>query len=728
MRPQQNAQQNARQHSLRTQLFVSHLLPMGLMLLALVGAVAGFSRLGRSVDHILRDNYQSVVAAQDMKEALERIDDAAATSLAGQSAEAHREYAQFRPQFEAAYHTEATNITEPGEQQVVDNLGREWTLYRSDLERMLGVTPPLTTEAVRRAFYFGTLRREFTQIKRGAQDVLDLNQAAIIRADEPRRALARHRFRLAAALCHRDRWRSYRRSAHRRLPASSALYMVRARLRRPADPQYGVRKLMRLSLLLSRSLPLPAVALLMGALAPLAHGQAGGGAPGSAGSATTGTTGAASQAAPASPGASVSANSAAQPQSSAAAYAGTAAPGADPRKPPPAKPGALTLRDVVDLARARNPTLLAAEANLRSTRALEIQAGVRANPYIGVAASNVTLAANGSQANPYSYAVQVSRLFERGNKRQYRLQDARASTTQTQAQLSDSIRQTVLSVKQAFTHMLIAKAALDLSRANIADFRREVEIASDRYKAGDIGKLDFERIDLQLGSFEADQANSEIALLQASDQLQTLLGVATPSPDFDIAGEIIPPLVMQTKEELTQAAITSRPDYAAARAGVAVAEAATRLAVANSTTDPTLEGEYDRSGTYNSAGFNINFPVRLFDRNQGNIVSAQLAAEATRQTEAAARNQVVSDVDQAWIGYTRARALSDRFGQHYLDESSDVLSIARFAYDHGGLALIDYLDALREARSSTSDALNAYSQTWLAIHQLSAASTIEITP
>ena len=170
--------------SLRTRFFLSHLLPMCVMLLALVGAVAGFSRLGYSVDHILRDNYQSVVAAQNMKEALERIDDSATTLLAGQSAEARAEYTRFRPQFEAAYRSEATNITEPGEQQLADDLGREWTVYQRDIERMLGAVPPLSTETTRRGFYFGTLRREFMQLKRGAQDVLDLNQAAIIRADE----------------------------------------------------------------------------------------------------------------------------------------------------------------------------------------------------------------------------------------------------------------------------------------------------------------------------------------------------------------------------------------------------------------------------------------------------------------------------------------------------------------------------------------------------------------
>jgi len=421
-----------------------------------------------------------------------------------------------------------------------------------------------------------------------------------------------------------------------------------------------------------------------------------------------------------------------QSQSSSTANAAgqTAAAGVnsvpDPRTSPTSKPGALTLTQILDLARTKNPTILAAEQNLQAVHAQELQAGVRQNPNLGIAGSDVTEPA--SSNNPYSYSVQVSRLFERGDKRKWRLEDARATTGQTKAQLDDSIRQTELTIKTAFTHMLIAKESLELASASLKDFGHEVDIANDRYKAGDLGKLDFERLDLQLGDYESDEANNIITLRQASDQLQTLIGVESPTEDFDITGDIIPPLVTETKEQLFQTALTNRPDYAASRFGVAAADANVRLAIANGTADPTLEGEYDRSGTENSAGFSLNIPIRIFDRNQGNKATARFQADASRLTETAARYQVISDVDQAWVGYVQAKRLSDRYNSHYLDESHDVLSIAQYAFEHGGIALIDYLDALRDARSTTLNALNAYQQTWLAIHQLSAASASNLTP
>jgi cobalt-zinc-cadmium efflux system outer membrane protein len=389
-------------------------------------------------------------------------------------------------------------------------------------------------------------------------------------------------------------------------------------------------------------------------------------------------------------------------------------------------PAAITMQQAVDIARMKNPTLLSAQQNLLSVKAQEIQAGLRANPDFNVSGSNVTL---GEQANnPYDYNIGVSRLFERGHKRRWRLDSARSTTAQTDAQFHTQEQQTILSVRQAFTSLVVAKAAKKLADDNLADFKHELDIGQERYKAGDLSKLDFERLDLQLAQFETDESNAVTNAQQASIQLQALLGYDKPRTDFDVIGDLVPPVISETAESLEQKALAARPDFHAAHLGVAVADANVKLAYANGTTDPTLGAEYDRNGPDNSVGFSLDIPLRIFDRNQGNKETSKYVAQASRFTELATRNQVVADVDQAWAGYANAKVLSDRYNGHYLDEAKDVLDIAQFSYQHGGLALIDYLDALRESRSVTSDALNAYSQTWMAIHQLSFATATEIIP
>jgi cobalt-zinc-cadmium efflux system outer membrane protein len=399
---------------------------------------------------------------------------------------------------------------------------------------------------------------------------------------------------------------------------------------------------------------------------------------------------------------------------------------ADPRSPIASRPGAMTLVQVLSTARAKNPTLLAAEQNLRAVRAQEIQAGVRANPYFTLYGTDLTEPASAS--TPYSYSAQISRLFERGQKRRWRLDDARATTAETEAQLNDTVRQTNLIIKTAFTQMLEAKASLQLTHVELVQFQHEVDIAHDRYQSGDLAKIDFERLDLQIASFESAESTDTVNLRQASDQLQTLMGIENPSPDFDITGDMVPPVVTQDLATLIQTGLANRPDYAAAKHAVDAAVANQKLAFANGTADPTLEVEFDRAGTENSFGASINIPLRIFDRNQGNKQTAIFQADASRFTLIAAKNQVVSDVDQAWVNYTESKRLSDRYTAHYLDETRDVLTIAQYAFEHGGIALIDYLDAVRDTETINSAAISAYQQTWLAIYQLSTATASAITP
>ncbi len=387
---------------------------------------------------------------------------------------------------------------------------------------------------------------------------------------------------------------------------------------------------------------------------------------------------------------------------------------------------ALTMDEAVSLAKQQNPTLLAARQNLYSVKALEIQAATRLNPDFSVAASNVTLPTTSN--NPYAYAFQLSRTFERGQKRRWRIDSARAQTAQTDAQYHDQERSIVLNVRQAFTNFVLAKAAKKLADDNLKDYRHELDISNDRYKAGDIARLDYERLDLQLAQFESDLQNALQNFGQAADQLQTLIGYERPREGFDVIGDIVPPAIPGTMMELEQKALDARPDLQAAKFGVNLADANVKLAYANGTTDPTLEGEYDYSGGDNSAGFNINIPLRIFDRNRGNKKSSEFTAAQSRLSVTASHNQVYSDVDQAWIGYTTSKALSDRYNGHYLAEAKDVLDIAQFSYEHGGLALVDYLDALRDYRSTSSNALNAYATTWMAIHQVSYVTATDVVP
>jgi cobalt-zinc-cadmium efflux system outer membrane protein len=387
----------------------------------------------------------------------------------------------------------------------------------------------------------------------------------------------------------------------------------------------------------------------------------------------------------------------------------------------------MTLQQVLAIARARNPGLLSAEQHVTATKASEITAGLRQNPTFTVSGANTTLPAN-NPSSPYTYVGNVSRLFERGQKRRWRLDVATATTSLTQSQYNDQQRQLVLQVKDAFTNMLAAKAGLQVAQDNLDSYRKTVQLSQARLNAGDVSKTDFERIDLQLAEFESDYDNAKLDLVQAGDSLQLLMGIEKPAPTFDITGSLQPPAIAQNLAQIEQEALTARPDYLAAQQSITLADANVKLADAEGTTDPTLGAEYERLGVFNSAGFQISVPVRIFDRNQGEKQRTRYEAQSSRFAATEARNQVLNDVDQAWAGYLAALEVAQRYNNHYLAESERVRANLEFSYRQGGATLLDYLDALRDYRQVHLDALAANQQVWLSLHQLSFAAATEIVP
>jgi len=159
-----------------------------LLLLVATGcyAIVLFSRLGGAIDVILRENYVSVVASQNMKESAERMDSALNFTLADQWDLARKMYSDNLPLFEQNLDTELHNITLPGEQELAFKV-RDLHQQYVQKAKTFFATPDLNQ---RRAMYFSQMLPLFTEIKDTAQKILEINQQNMIDADHQARALS----------------------------------------------------------------------------------------------------------------------------------------------------------------------------------------------------------------------------------------------------------------------------------------------------------------------------------------------------------------------------------------------------------------------------------------------------------------------------------------------------------------------------------------------------------
>jgi signal transduction histidine kinase len=173
--------------TLRTKLLIGLTPLMALMMGLGLWAIVMFSDLGSKVDLILRENYRSVLAAQNMKEALERMDSAALFAIGGRDDRARTQFAENSPLFKKNLVIEQSNITLPGEQEMADKLASLYKTYLDLTDRFYAL-PTKSNE--RTELYFTELLPTFYKIKREADAVLDLNQRNMEAEDDRARQAA----------------------------------------------------------------------------------------------------------------------------------------------------------------------------------------------------------------------------------------------------------------------------------------------------------------------------------------------------------------------------------------------------------------------------------------------------------------------------------------------------------------------------------------------------------
>ena len=148
----------------------------GLLLIILIigiQSIIHFTKLGESIDVILRENYRSVIACQQMKEALERMDSGILFELLGYTEKGNELIRKNELAFEMALEVELHNITLPGEGERASHLHGLFDKYKMTLK---GVEDPKTPIIARRNAYFTDLFPLFLQIKDTAGEILRMNQ------------------------------------------------------------------------------------------------------------------------------------------------------------------------------------------------------------------------------------------------------------------------------------------------------------------------------------------------------------------------------------------------------------------------------------------------------------------------------------------------------------------------------------------------------------------------
>jgi len=171
--------------SLRTKLLLGYLVFVAALVVLGAWSAWRLREMGGVSRRIIANNYDSVVAAQEMKESLERQDSAALFALLGATDKARAQLTEHRARFDANFQKAANNITEVGESEAIENIRRDReAYYRMFDEFFAQATAKNGVNLTERDEYFTRLEPQFNELRADCEHLLQLNQRAMLAKSE----------------------------------------------------------------------------------------------------------------------------------------------------------------------------------------------------------------------------------------------------------------------------------------------------------------------------------------------------------------------------------------------------------------------------------------------------------------------------------------------------------------------------------------------------------------
>jgi cobalt-zinc-cadmium efflux system outer membrane protein len=433
-------------------------------------------------------------------------------------------------------------------------------------------------------------------------------------------------------------------------------------------------------------------------------------------------------------------------------------------------PHKLTLAQAEYLLLRRNLAILAARYKIDSSRAARLIAGYKPNPMLTIGAEQFPFysplkgsfprffTTNSDAGAQPTYTISVDKVWERGGKREFRVEQAEAGLKTSEAQMLDAVRTQMYQLRQAFAAATLARENLRLAETTWQDYEQTERLTEAKVELGDqagmeiyrarAGRLQFQQAVLQARDAYEQAARDALNLLGGRQEdvvpaTSSTSGVAESGPNSlsverpadsllasineihaeNTAGagdqEQLPersgsaPIelvwkfddrpIPQTIEELRNMALNERPDVQAARYTLKAAESALKLAKAQRVRDVIFSYEYQRSGGDSAAGMTAQIPLFVYNNQRAGIAQAEADVKAAEALVRQAELQALTDVEKAYQAHLTARRTLDLYNSQNLSQVEKLRQIANYSYREGASSLIEFLDAQRYYNQARAD-------------------------
>lgn len=395
---------------------------------------------------------------------------------------------------------------------------------------------------------------------------------------------------------------------------------------------------------------------------------------------------------------------------------------------------AVTLPEIMVLARENNGKLKALRQEAGIGESGKIKAGLYPNPVLELEGASGALTGSASESRT---SFGVSQEFLTGGKREKRLAVAEFELLRFGSRIKDAERLLLLEVKTGFYDLLLAESRLDLAHKSQELNNQLLQISKERLAAGDVAELDVNLARVETARSEGRKIEAERELVPARQRLLILMG-APPLENLKISGSPVTKSFTANLAELKALALNNRPDLQAVSAEKGKGEAELTLAQAErlpnvtagiavsreSTALPVGGGE-DRDTDY-LIGLKLSVPIPVFDWNQAALKEAQVRKSNAEIRQSFIRQSIEREVEAAHASLTTAEKSVTIYVNEILPQLTENLKLVQEAYRLGEVGILAVIEEQKKFIEVNDGYLTALNNRNGAVAKLEAAVGVEL--
>lgn len=374
----------------------------------------------------------------------------------------------------------------------------------------------------------------------------------------------------------------------------------------------------------------------------------------------------------------------------------------------------MSLPQAIEAAFAENPDLAAARWEIGVAEGASQQAGLIPNPVLSWEAED-------TRSKTSTTTVMLSQALELGGKRGARIDVARRGQDAAQIELERRGNELRAEVVQAFYAAVRAQTGLDLARQSQALAERGLQVANGRVEAGKSSPVESTRAKVQLAETNLQVRRAETLKANSYRELARATGSSATQFDRLEYTDLSPGKSPSSAKMLV--AINQSAELRLAQAQIEERDALLGSERAQRIPDLTVSvgSQYSREDRERVNVVGVSMPLPLFNRNQGNVLSASRRADQARDMRNAVELRLRTQTQTALDQWATASRDVESFNTVILPSAQNAVDAATRGFEMGKFGFLEVLDAQRtliDARGQYLESLATATDARVAIERI----------